>query len=305
MSQLSNRISARALSEHFINVLERADQLDALAESIDRAFRPPLVKSRRIRRLLSGTDFGHALHPAAVLLPAGSWLSATFIDCVGGKESRAAAQRLVGIGLVSAIPAALSGLSDWIDTAEAERRVGMVHAAANDAAIASYSVSWLLRRRGRHRAGAAAGALGAGLLAISGWLGGHLAYARGVSVDTTAFQVFPTQWTDTISEGAISASSAAMSSVRGVAIFLMRTDEGIVAIADRCTHRGGPLHEGEVSDGVVTCPWHGSRFSIVDGCVLDGPATRDQPVLEARVRGGMVQVRRVDEVGALRKNPVS
>jgi nitrite reductase/ring-hydroxylating ferredoxin subunit len=209
------------------------------------------------------------------------------------------------VGLVTAVPAALSGLSDWVDTAEAERRVGMVHAAVNDAAIASYSASWFLRRKGHHSAGVAAGFLGTGLLALSGWLGGHLVYARGVGIDTTAFQVFPTEWTDTISEKSVPASSPAMFSVHGVAVLLIRTDAGIVALSDRCTHRGGPLHQGKVSDGIVTCPWHGSRFSIADGCVVDGPATRDQPLLETRVRDGTVQVRRLDEVGALRKNPVS
>jgi nitrite reductase/ring-hydroxylating ferredoxin subunit len=37
------------------------------------------------------------------------------------------------------------------------------------------------------------------------------------------------------------------------------------ATAAICPHRGGPLHEGKVADGVVTCPWHGFQFSLVDG----------------------------------------
>ena len=49
--------------------------------------------------------------------------------------------------------------------------------------------------------------------------------------------------------------------VDGVPVLLARLDSDVVAIADRCTHRGGPLHEGAVADGCVQCPWHGSAFA--------------------------------------------
>jgi hypothetical protein len=99
MSQLANPTSARARFERFVGVLERADGLDSVADKISCAARPALLRSRRVHRLLSGTDLGHPMHPAAVLLPAGSWLSATIIDCLGGVEGRATARRLVGVGV--------------------------------------------------------------------------------------------------------------------------------------------------------------------------------------------------------------
>jgi nitrite reductase/ring-hydroxylating ferredoxin subunit len=44
--------------------------------------------------------------------------------------------------------------------------------------------------------------------------------------------------------------------------------------------------------GLVECPSHGSRFSFQDGSVVQGPATAPQPVFEARVRNGQIEVRR-------------
>ena len=90
--------------------------------------------------------------------------------------------------------------------------------------------------------------------------------------------------------------------VDAATVFLVRDGGGIHALADRCTHRGGPLHEGRVQDGCIECPWHASRFALKDGAVVRGPATRPAPVYETRVIGGRVQVRR-DEVRTLRLNP--
>lgn len=41
----------------------------------------------------------------------------------------------------------------------------------------------------------------------------------------------------------------------------------------RCTHAGAPLFECKIEGDLIVCPWHGARFSIVDGSVVDGPAT--------------------------------
>lgn len=63
-------------------------------------------------------------------LPIGTWTSATLLDAVGGRDGDRAAQRLIAIGIASALPTAASGLLDRADTepADAEvRRVGVVH----------------------------------------------------------------------------------------------------------------------------------------------------------------------------------
>jgi nitrite reductase/ring-hydroxylating ferredoxin subunit len=51
------------------------------------------------------------------------------------------------------------------------------------------------------------------------------------------------------------------------------------------------MDEGDVRDGCITCPWHGSVFRVDDGELVQGPATVDLPVYECRVLGDAVEVR--------------
>ncbi len=62
------------------------------------------------------------------------------------------------------------------------------------------------------------------------------------------------------------------------------------AIGSVCTHEGGPLAEGDLYDGIVTCPWHGSEFDVATGEVETPPATQPEPVYEVRVEGDEIQV---------------
>ncbi len=64
--------------------------------------------------------------------------------------------------------------------------------------------------------------------------------------------------------------------VEGRAIALFRTEEGVFALDDVCSHEYSRLSEGEVWAGEVYCPKHGSRFSLATGAVTGLPAT--QPV---------------------------
>ncbi|MEP7019578.1 MAG: Rieske 2Fe-2S domain-containing protein [Pseudonocardiales bacterium] len=288
-----------AALERFVESIERAEFLDKPADVLAKAVSK--VSKGKVEDLASGTPLGHPVHPLLVAIPIGSWTSALYLDFTLG--DRRAARRLIGLGVLSAIPAAFTGANDWVTTVEGERRVGFAHALLNDAAIGFYGASWLARRRGQHLRGIGLSLVGAGVLSAAGWLGGHLAYALGVGVDTTAFQQFPEDWTDVAEESAISGSGLTEGDAGGVRVLLARLDAEIVALADRCTHRGAPLHEGTVADGCVTCPWHQSVFALADGAVVSGPASRPQPVAEVRVVDGRVQVRRSNEPRSLRSNP--
>lgn len=293
-----------ALLERGTGRLERAEQLDPVADRAADVLTKVLA-SRPVRTTLSGTHLGHSLHPALVSLPIGSWLAALYLDLTGTEADSVAARRLVGLGLAAAGPAAITGANDWAYTTGAERRVGFVHAATNYLGIGLFSASWVARRRGHRVTGMVTAACGATAVAVAGWLGGHLSYARGVGVDTTAFQVAPTAWTDVLQEDQLPDDTATLVHAEGVPILLIRQDGGLLALADRCSHRGAPLHEGCVIGSEIECPWHGSKFSLRTGAVLAGPASRPQPSYETRTRYGSIQVRRTDEPGSLRSNPVS
>ena len=52
----------------------------------------------------------------------------------------------------------------------------------------------------------------------------------------------------------------------------------------------GPLFDGELADGCLTCPWHGSVFRITDGLVARGAATAPEPAFQVREACGAIQV---------------
>ena len=81
-----------------------------------------------------------------------------------------------------------------------------------------------------------------------------------------------------------------------LSLLVLRRGTEVRALADHCTHLGGPLHQGRLASSgaglCVVCPWHGSTFRIADGAVAHGPATARQPVFDTRItESGLVQVR--------------
>jgi nitrite reductase/ring-hydroxylating ferredoxin subunit len=94
-----------------------------------------------------------------------------------------------------------------------------------------------------------------------------------------------------LGESDLAESTARRVHARGVALVLVRRAGRVYALADECAHLGGPLSEGSLEDVSIRCPWHGSRFALEDGAVLEGPATFTQPCFEVRSRGGQIEVR--------------
>jgi nitrite reductase/ring-hydroxylating ferredoxin subunit/uncharacterized membrane protein len=269
------------------------DALDAPAEAVAKQVRA-ILRPGAIKDALSGTWLGHALHPLLTDVPIGAWTSATVLDLVGGAESRPAARRLVGLGIAAAVPTAAAGWADYADTTKVDervRRIGIVHAVSNVAALGLFTASWFARHRGAHGRGVALSFAGAGAMGAGGYLGGHLSYAKGVGVDRTIFERRPSDWSFALAESDLADGEPRAAEVAGVQVLLVRRGDRIFALAGRCSHRGGPLHEGELTGDCIQCPWHGSRFRLEDGAVERGPATFPQPAYEVRVHEGQVQVR--------------
>jgi nitrite reductase/ring-hydroxylating ferredoxin subunit/uncharacterized membrane protein len=268
--------------------------LDAPAKRVAKIVRS-VLPGGPVKDALSGTFLGHPVHPLLTDVPIGTWTSAVMLDWIGGSESRTAARRLVAAGILAAVPTAAAGYSDWADSevsSDSVRRTGLVHAAANITALGLFTASYFARRRGGDGAGRTLALTGAGALAAGGHLGGHLSFVEGIGVNQTAFETGPEEWTPTVTEAELSDGRPVCARAGDVDVLIVRDGHGVHALDNRCTHRGAPLHQGEVSDGSVICPWHGSRFRLADGSIERGPASSPQPLYETRVTGGRVEVRR-------------
>jgi nitrite reductase/ring-hydroxylating ferredoxin subunit/uncharacterized membrane protein len=276
--------------------IESSSWLDGWADAVQRFLRSKLDRPG-LRSLLSGSALGHPLHPLLTDLPIGCWSSAVVLDLMANAPD--ASRCLLGIGTLTALPTAVAGLSDWLDTDGAEKRVGVVHAAGNLAGTCLFLASWRARRRsGNGRVLALAGLV---VASGAGWLGGHLSYVLGVGVDTNAFSAGPQDWTAIASKDVTDGLHRYETDCTGVV--LAGTPSGLFALADRCSHRGGPLSEGHLESNCVVCPWHGSRFSLESGAVRSGPASVAQPTYEVRLADNAVEIRRAER-RALRRNAV-
>ncbi|MGW0083934.1 Rieske 2Fe-2S domain-containing protein [Streptomyces sp. NPDC003393] len=270
--------------------LERKPTADAAIDTVRKRVQAlPLGDGRD---LLHGRWLGHPVHPLMVQLPVGSWLSSAVLDLYPGRSREAGL--LIGVGLVSAAPAALAGWVDWAELHRQQQRIGLVHALANSTAVGLYAASLTCRVKGRHATARVYGFLGLTAVALGGMLGGHLAYrqASGANHAEEVPHVVTPGWHRIGAVAEFPADRPVRRSVDDVPVLVVRETGGAVhALAERCSHLAGPLSEGTVSDGCVRCPWHGSVFRLSDGWNVRGPATAPQPSFDTRITDGHVEIR--------------
>ena len=84
--------------------------------------------------------------------------------------------------------------------------------------------------------------------------------------------------------------AAKLVEVGGKRIALFNVDGKFYALDDTCTHRGGPLSEGEVEGESVTCPWHGATFDMKTGQVLTPPASKGVASFKVQVDGSDIKI---------------
>src|SRR5918998_3579467 len=275
--------------------------LDTVAATMEQAFEPVLGQGapRGPRDFLYGTWLGHSLHAAVIPVPVGAWSATMLFDLMG--EERAADLTL-GLGLVGAAGAAVTGAAQWQDTTnqEAPRRLGALHALLNVAATGLMAGSWLMRHQGRRTSGVALSTMGLGVNLASAWLGGELAYELGIGVNHAAFEDPPAKWTDVAAVRGLVDGKPRRVDVDGTPVLLLRQGDRIRAIGATCPHLGGPLDEGPIEGDTVTCPWHGSVFSLDDGTLIHGPAMTPVAAYEVRVQDGRIAIRaNAEQAGAV------
>ena len=278
------------LLEKAMKALEKAEALDEPAEMVVKVV-GPAVRPRPVKNVLSGVWLGHRFHPLLVPLPIGFWSGALIFDLIATRRSRWAADVLVGAGIAAAVPTATAGLSDWADAEPEGRRVGLVHASCNTLALLYYSASLAARLLGRRKAGVGLGLAGAAAISAGGYLGGHLSYVQQVGVEKKRIAGGPKEWTAVLDAADLAEGAPRVIRADDTDVLLVREGNRLHALWAHCTHELGPLAEGKFADGCVTCPWHGSTFRLADGKVVRGPAAASQPVYEARVTDGKIEVR--------------
>lgn len=282
-----------------IERLERAEVLDRPAAVI-RSTVQRLLSDRRVKDALHGVWLGHPLHAALVHVTLGSFLSASMIDMVGGKQRYSSG--LIATGLVLTPPTVAAGWTDWSASHPDQQRVGLVHAATNGLAITCYVGA--LRRRARGGRGRLLSLAGAAVSGMGAALGGHLAYhlSLGANHADRVRDLVPPGWQPLAALADLPDGTPVRRAAGEVPVFVLRRGQEVTVLADRCPHLAGPLSGGEVvgadGDARVVCPWHGSEFRLDDGCVVHGPAIAAVPRFEARVVNGTLEARIVASAGA-------
>jgi nitrite reductase/ring-hydroxylating ferredoxin subunit/uncharacterized membrane protein len=286
-----------------VEVIKKQDWLEPIADRLQPTVAAALGVDGpigpRVANILHGTWLGHPLHVVLTDVPIGSWTAAAVLDALeektGSRAMGRGADAAIALGLVGAAAAGITGLSDWSKIGGGQpRRIGLAHGLLNATATACYVTSLCLRRTHSRRAGRRFALLGLIVSSVAAYLGGHLVFKEKIGVDHTADYSPPEDFVSVLAEVELLENQLRRVDANGMPVLLVRSGQRIYAIAETCAHLGGPLSEGKLEDATVRCPWHGSRFSLEDGRVLEGPSVHAQPVLEVRVRDGQIEVHRSD-----------
>lgn len=269
---------------------------DQIQKAVTKAFDSAGTSGQKVKNFLHGTWLGHPLHAVITDVPVGSWTAAVVMDAmeeITGKEQFGrGADTAVGIGIAGAAGAAITGLTDWQATDGRARKIGIVHALLNTTGLLLFTGSLIARKRNARAAGRGLGILGYAAALGGAYLGGKLVYSEQIGTDHTVGQQFPDDFKAVLNQDELPEGEMRGVTLDGGRVLLAKRDGQVFAIAEVCSHLGGPLAEGKFENCTVQCPWHGSRFALDDGRVIDGPATHPQPCLDVRVNEGRIEVRK-------------
>jgi len=132
---------------------------------------------------------GHPIHPMLVVVPIGLWVFSFVCDLVfrfgnGNPNWEVVAWYTMIGGIVGALVAAVPGLIDMLALPRHVKRIALIHMAINLTVVALYVVNAWMRRDGVSDAAIWLSLVAVAMLAVSGWLGGHMVFVHGVAVET-------------------------------------------------------------------------------------------------------------------------
>jgi nitrite reductase/ring-hydroxylating ferredoxin subunit/uncharacterized membrane protein len=253
---------------------------------------------RFLQDFLNGTWLGHSLHAVLVDVVVGAATGALLLDVLrlvfGVEGLETAATWMIGLAWVAGIGSLITGLTEIKDTEpnSATRDVTILHGVINFVGNGGFAYSTMQRLDGNHDAGFWALLVGYVLIGVGGYIGGHLVFKYGYSVNYNAFSKGKRakEFTAVLPAAELSEETPTKVSFGATGVMLVRRGDVVHALKDTCSHAGGSLSRGTLRGDTIECPLHASVFRLADGSVVHGPAASRQVSYRARINGDQVEL---------------
>lgn len=246
----------------------------------------------------------HPLHAILVPFPIAFFTGAFVLDLLyffsGASDLQKAGYILLCGGLISAILAAVPGIIDYIyavpPESSAKKRAGR-HGMINGSAVLVFLFALLFKKDASVSPFLILALECAGVVLVSAgsWLGGTLVIRNQIGVDHR--YAHAGKWKELRiatkerkvklpQVEALKTDQMLLLRLNDLRIVIGKTESGLVAFEDRCSHRGASLADGVLICGTIQCPWHGSQFDTASGYVKAGPARESIKIYTIREEAG-------------------
>lgn len=253
---------------------------------------------RPLKLLANGTWLQHPLHPLLTDVPVGAWTLAIVLDLIAlifqVQNLGLASAIAIGLGVLAALAAIVTGFSDWMDVDPPEKALGIVHATFNIISTILFAVAFFMLWGGGWVITVAnfiVALIAYLVITLGAFIGGDLVFRMGTMINRNAYRSGPKDFTTAMASADLPDNQMKRVDVKGEPVLILKRGDKVYAIGAVCSHYGGPLEKGKVMGNTVQCPYHYSRFSIEDGSVKEGPSSAPVPAYDAQVVGGQIQVR--------------
>ncbi len=288
----------RDITERIDTALTQSNFIRGLAGVVQRfmnaVFNTPL---RPLKTFLNGTWLEHPLHPLLTDVPVGAWTLTILLDIIAlvfGVGNLGLASGIANaLGVLAALAAIVTGLADWMDVDPPELAIGITHATINATATILFALSFVILWQANWTITLAdfiPALIGYLLISAGAYIGGTLVYRLGVMVNRNAYRAGPDKYVPVLPMQELPENKPVRVEADGRPVLLVRRGEEVYAIGAVCSHYGAPLEEGQLVDGSIQCPWHGSCFALVDGSVRGGPTTAPVPAYKVRINKNQIEV---------------